>query len=237
MRSRRASPAIFALARPRPRPSSGSAPTLGSARGAPPVRAMQGTPGSVRPRLPAGRVPDLPVLDPGQPHPPDLRGRDIAQLGRGIQGWSVRVARGLNGHLGRTGSVFDDRYHLEILTTPTQTRHALCYVLQSARRHGEPIEPRFGGMDPFSSAWCSTAGRMRPGRSASRRRRYARWRWRRPGCCGWVEALPVRSALDHRGPTCGPALTRRPADSLRDVHQSSRDGVVLGEQRRCYVPA
>src|SRR5262245_39020149 len=78
---------------------------------------------------------------------------DREHLARGIQGWSVRVARGLNGYLGRTGSVFDDRYHLEILTTPTQTRHALCYVLQNARRHGEPIDPRYGGMDPFSSAW------------------------------------------------------------------------------------
>ena len=78
---------------------------------------------------------------------------DTIQLARGIGGWSVRVARGLNGYLGRTGAVFDDRYHLEILTTPTQTRHVLCYVLQNARRHGEPIDPRFGGMDPFSSAW------------------------------------------------------------------------------------
>ena len=78
---------------------------------------------------------------------------DIGQLARGIQGWSVRVARGLNGYLGRAGAVFDDRYHLEILTTPTQTRHALCYVLQNARRHREPIDRRFGGMDPFSSAW------------------------------------------------------------------------------------
>jgi REP element-mobilizing transposase RayT len=78
---------------------------------------------------------------------------DNVQLARGMQGWAVRVARGLNGYLGRAGAVFDDRYHLEILTTPTQTRHALCYVLQNARRHGEPIDPRFGGMDPFSSAW------------------------------------------------------------------------------------
>ena len=78
---------------------------------------------------------------------------DSTQLARGIQGWSVRVARGLNGYLGRTGAVFDDRYHLEILTTPTQIRHALCYVLQNARRHGERIDPRFDGMDPFSSAW------------------------------------------------------------------------------------
>jgi putative transposase len=74
-------------------------------------------------------------------------------LARGIQGWSVRVARGLNGHWERAGSVFDDRYHVEILTTPSQTRHALCYVLQNARRHGERIDSKFGGMDPFSSAW------------------------------------------------------------------------------------
>jgi hypothetical protein len=87
------------------------------------------------------------------PSPGVTRASCTEVLARGIQGWSVRVARGLNGYLGRTGSVFDDRYHVEILTTPTQTRHALCYVLQSARRHSESIDPRFGGMDPFSSAW------------------------------------------------------------------------------------
>ena len=74
-------------------------------------------------------------------------------LARGIQGWSVRVARGLNGFWKREGSVFDDRYHVEILESPSQTRNALCYVLQNARRHGERIHPKFGGADPFSSAW------------------------------------------------------------------------------------
>jgi hypothetical protein len=74
-------------------------------------------------------------------------------LSRGIQGWSVRVARGLNAYLGRTGPVFEDRYHMRVLNTPTQTRNALCYVLQNARRHGEAIDRRYGGMDPFSSAW------------------------------------------------------------------------------------
>jgi hypothetical protein len=78
---------------------------------------------------------------------------DNEALARGIQGWAVRVARGLNGYLERSGSVFDDRYHLTILMTPTQTRHALCYVLQNARRHGDDVDPRFGGADPFSSAW------------------------------------------------------------------------------------
>jgi REP element-mobilizing transposase RayT len=74
-------------------------------------------------------------------------------LARGIQGWSVRVARGLNGVLDREGSVFEDRYHFEIIRTPRQMRATLCYVLQNARRHGEWIDRRFNGMDPFSSAW------------------------------------------------------------------------------------
>jgi REP element-mobilizing transposase RayT len=74
-------------------------------------------------------------------------------LARGIQAFKVRVARGLNKKLGRSGSVFDDRYHFEIIKTPKQCRAALCYVLQNARRHREHIDATFNGMDPFSSAW------------------------------------------------------------------------------------
>jgi putative transposase len=72
---------------------------------------------------------------------------------RGIQGWAVRIARGINRASGRHGSVFTDRYHLEVLKNPTQVRNALCYVLQNARRHGVQLDPSFHGMDPFSSAW------------------------------------------------------------------------------------
>jgi putative transposase len=75
------------------------------------------------------------------------------QLSRGMQGWSIRVARGLNGRLGRSGKVFADRYHSVLLTTPRHVRHALCYVMQNARRHGEELDRRWGGIDPFSSAW------------------------------------------------------------------------------------
>jgi REP element-mobilizing transposase RayT len=74
-------------------------------------------------------------------------------LARGMQGWSVRVARGLNKKLAREGSVFADRYHAWIITSPRQCRNALCYVLQNARRHGERLDPALNGMDPFSSAW------------------------------------------------------------------------------------
>src|SRR4029077_7329866 len=52
----------------------------------------------------------------------------------GIRAWEVRVARAVNRYVDRSGGVFDDRYHFEELRTPTQTRNALCYVLQNARR-------------------------------------------------------------------------------------------------------
>jgi REP element-mobilizing transposase RayT len=72
---------------------------------------------------------------------------------KGMQGWGKRMAVAINGFFGRGGKVFDDRYHMEILRTPTQVRNALCYVLQNARRHDESIDPAFHGADPFSSAW------------------------------------------------------------------------------------
>jgi hypothetical protein len=70
-----------------------------------------------------------------------------------MQGWCVRIARGINHALGRKGSLFDDRYHVEVITTPRQMRNTLCYVMQNARRHGEQLDARYHGIDPFSSAW------------------------------------------------------------------------------------
>jgi REP element-mobilizing transposase RayT len=78
---------------------------------------------------------------------------DNRALTRGMQGWSIRVARGLNTAARRKGRVFADRYHVEIIKTRRQCRAALCYVLQNARRHGADLDPSFHGMDPFSSAW------------------------------------------------------------------------------------
>src|SRR5436190_14167492 len=68
-----------------------------------------------------------------------------AFLSKGVKAWAIRVARGLNRHLGETGSVFADRYHLVVMKTPKHVRNELCYVLQNARRHGEYLEPNFGG--------------------------------------------------------------------------------------------
>ena len=78
---------------------------------------------------------------------------DRGQLARGMQGWCVRIARGVNRAIGRKGSLFDDRYHVEVITSPRQMRNTLCYVLQNARRHGERLDLRYHGIDPFASAW------------------------------------------------------------------------------------
>ena len=45
-------------------------------------------------------------------------------------------ARALNKLWGRRGKVFPDRYHDEVITTPTQARNALRYVLQNGKKHG-----------------------------------------------------------------------------------------------------
>jgi REP element-mobilizing transposase RayT len=56
-------------------------------------------------------------------------------LSRGMQGLSIRIARGLNRALGRKGKVFADRYHVRVLTTPREVRNARAYVMLNARRH------------------------------------------------------------------------------------------------------
>ncbi len=74
---------------------------------------------------------------------------DRRALARGMQGLSIRIARGLNRLWRRTGKVFVDRYHDHILGTPTEVRNALRYVLHNVQRHGI----RFvGSLDPFTSA-------------------------------------------------------------------------------------
>jgi REP element-mobilizing transposase RayT len=81
-----------------------------------------------------------------------------AALARGMQGFLISAARHINTALGngtrrRRGKVFADRYHVEVITTPTRARHAIGYILSNWRKHGED---RVGLastwlVDPFSS--------------------------------------------------------------------------------------
>jgi REP element-mobilizing transposase RayT len=86
---------------------------------------------------------------------------DKAALGRGMQGFAISAARNINTALGdgvrrRRGRVFADRYHVEVITTPTRARHAISYVLSNwrkrATRHCWPI--RKGGCGP-TEIWKS----------------------------------------------------------------------------------
>jgi REP element-mobilizing transposase RayT len=81
-----------------------------------------------------------------------------AALGRGMQGFVISAARHINTALGdgkrrRCGRVFADRYHLEVITTPTRARNALCYVISNWRHRGEDRDglPSTWLVDPFST--------------------------------------------------------------------------------------
>ncbi|MBL8898418.1 MAG: transposase [Planctomycetes bacterium] len=59
------------------------------------------------------------------------------------------LARALNKLWGRCGKVFPERYHDEVISTPTQARNALRYVLQNGKKHGV--------VAPSSIDLCSSA--------------------------------------------------------------------------------
>ena len=85
-----------------------------------------------------------------------VEARDKQSLARGMQGFCVRVARRLNALLGRSGSVFAERYSVRELRTPREARNCRAYVINNARRHGfqrGELWPK-GALDPYSSwAW------------------------------------------------------------------------------------
>ena len=84
-----------------------------------------------------------------------VEAEDERALSRAMNGILSGMARLLNRHWGRKGKVFEDRYHAELVRTPTQCRNTLCYVLANARKHGSrSLGPSLEGegADPFSTA-------------------------------------------------------------------------------------
>ena len=87
-----------------------------------------------------------------------VEAKDPVALARAMQGLAIRMARGLNKVMGRSGTVLADRYRARSLRTPTEVRRAMVYVLNNARKHGLAIgeRPGPGWIDPYSSAaWFS----------------------------------------------------------------------------------
>ncbi len=69
-------------------------------------------------------------------------------LSRGVRGLCVRIARALNRQWGRSGRVFEHRFHAREIRTPLEAILAIAYVLLNARRHGLNVPD----IDPYSSA-------------------------------------------------------------------------------------
>ena len=59
-----------------------------------------------------------------------------AMLASGMKSLSGTIAKAINKRLGRKGRVIASRYHLHVLRTKTEVRHAVRYVLRNAERHG-----------------------------------------------------------------------------------------------------
>ncbi|MDB5216562.1 MAG: hypothetical protein JWO86_4489 [Myxococcaceae bacterium] len=87
---------------------------------------------------------------------------DTRAMRSGVSGLVIAFAKRLNKLLQRlTGKVWSDRYHSRELTTPSEVRRALVYVLQNVRKHGFDLPGAW--LDPLSTAhrfdgWLAPTG-------------------------------------------------------------------------------
>ena len=90
-----------------------------------------------------------------------VEAKDKEALAAGLQGFQISAAKHLNAAISkgtpgppRRGTVFPDRYHAEIITSPTQARHSLNYLLNNFRKHEED---RAAPMCTWKIDWFSSA--------------------------------------------------------------------------------
>ena len=95
-----------------------------------------------------------------------VEAEDKAALASGMQGFQISAAKHLNAAISkgrpgprRRGTVFPDRYHAEIITSPRQARHAVAYCLNNFRKHEED---RVSPMSSWTIDWFSS-GILFPG--------------------------------------------------------------------------
>jgi len=127
-------------------------------------------------------------------------------LSRAMNGILCGMARQLNKHWGRRGKVFADRYHAEMVTTPTQCRRALIYVLANIFKHGGRAEG--SKIDTFSTApWFPFDDQQHEHPLKKRRKPAAEpktWLLR----TGWRKAGPITRRHHPRTPRKNPHAKR-----------------------------
>ncbi|MEM7518152.1 MAG: hypothetical protein AAF368_14670 [Planctomycetota bacterium] len=77
-----------------------------------------------------------------------VEAESCADLQTGMRGLMAHLGNALRRLWKKSGRVFADRYHLELITTPTRMRHAYRYVLNNARKHNSWTANK---PDPYSS--------------------------------------------------------------------------------------
>ena len=83
-----------------------------------------------------------------------VEGDEARRARGGMHGLAIRLALAVNRVLGRKGKVVGDRYHVRALTTPTQMRTSMVYVLLNFRKHLRApagVDPRSSG--PHFPGW------------------------------------------------------------------------------------
>jgi REP element-mobilizing transposase RayT len=97
---------------------------------------------------------------------------DGVAFARGVQRLLSRVAMAVNALARRSGRLWRDRHDRHRLTTPSQVRNALVYVLFNHRKHelasGNPSDAALEGLDACSSTfwfddWSPSAAPPRAG--------------------------------------------------------------------------
>jgi len=138
-------------------------------------------------------------------------------LSAAMNGILSGMARVLNNHWGRRGRVFADRYHAELISTPTQCRNALLYVLTNAKKHG--YLPLTAGTDPYSTApwfpfdWYPS--RRRDPKPAAQPRT---WLLR----TGWHTRSRAHLSLHDHPRIPSPARNLQPKQALRPSRRQNR---------------
>lgn len=85
-----------------------------------------------------------------------LEGKDKRELANGLRLLFSRIAFAVNHVARRHGSLFLERHHRRALTTPTEVRRAIVYILFNSRKHdmerGAYRASAFEGLDDRTSA-------------------------------------------------------------------------------------
>jgi hypothetical protein len=92
---------------------------------------------------------------------------DKHALSRGARGLAIRLARRLNGALGRRGALWGDRWNGRDLKTPRDVRNTIVYVLANWKKHVRDATGLFDGCS--SAPWFDGFADVSPARLAALR--------------------------------------------------------------------